>query len=105
MLGREHSNRVSCATLPAFCSMDKGQTADVKGAAGYFSPNVCAGVCVQVWARVREGIKRVGLVLAWGVFFTIHTLHIQRKAFIHGAKAGKGWCFISFPLFTHGEKP
>lgn len=88
-------------TLPAFCSMNKGDSLDVKGLGSSFFPNVCAGVCVQAWARVREQIKRMARAFACGVIFTIHTLHIQREAFIHGAKAGKGWVCNSFPLFTH----
>ena len=97
---REQCKPILGATLPAFSPMDKGDTVDVKGVGGCFLPNVCAGVCVRVWARVREGFKRGGRSFAWGVFFTIHTLHIQKEAFIHGAKAGKGWFHISFPLFT-----
>lgn len=99
---REQCKRDFGATLPAFFSMDKGQKAHVMSSGGYFPPNVCAGVCVRVWARVRGQAKRKARALAWGFIFTIHTLHIQRKAFIHGEKAGKGWSCNFFPLFTQG---
>lgn len=102
MPSRDQCKRLFGATLPAFCTMAKGQTARVMGAGSYFFPNVYAGACVQAWARVREQNKRIWRALAWVVFFTIHTLHIQRKAFIHGAKAGKGWSCNCFPLFTQG---
>ena len=57
---------------------------------------------MQAWARVREQNKRIWRALAWVVFLLFTPFTFQRKAFIHGAKAGKGWSCNCFPLFTQG---
>ena len=107
MLLREQCEATKAATLPKKNPMDIEESRSVKGVAGIFSPT-----CVQARVQARctcSGGRQVGKesphhcesdAFACGVFLSIHTLHIEGEAFIHGAFNGKGCTFLNFTPFT-----